>query len=161
MLSRAASIAANMARWVAGPSTRIRASFRSDSGGGGLARAGESAGVDAQATATASSAPATTRITRLAPVPGLAAARGGLDADVVLDRAHAVHLLGGVRRAACLVVAVGEARKLHDAAIGLDIDIGRGLYADVGCNGGLHLRRHRSVVDVLAGRLLLAACLLV
>src|SRR4051794_34094144 len=121
MLSRAASIAANIARWVAGPSTRICASLPSKLGAVAGGVRGGSAGADAHAVATASTTPTTRRFIKATSAPGLAAGRRGLDADVVLDRTNAIHLLRGVGGAARLVVGIRESGELHHSAIGLDV----------------------------------------
>src|SRR5688500_5874074 len=76
--------------------------------------------------------------------------RGRLDADVVLHRAHAIHLLRRGLGAGGLLARIGEAGELHHAAVGLDVDRGRGARADVRGDRALHTRGQRGVVGELA-----------
>src|SRR5262249_13806492 len=145
--SRAAAIASNIARCVRGPSTRRRAWLPPTNGfSGGTGRVAEPAfgGDSAHAGRTASPAARTAQTAkRASTLP--------LDANVVLDRAHALHLLRRRDGASRLVFRVDEAGQLDHPAIGLDVDRGRGPRPGCGGDRALPRGRDRRVVGELAG----------
>src|SRR5438128_703371 len=74
----------------------------------------------------------------------------GLEAQVVLQRLDAAHFFRRADRAVRHVATVDEARELHHALVGLDVDRRGGARADVGGDRGLHLGGERRIFARLA-----------
>src|ERR1043166_4365767 len=133
--SRAAAIASNIARCVRGPSTRRRAWLpptKGFSGGAGCAAEPAFGGDSAHAGRTASPAARTARTAKRASTLSL-------DANVVLDRADALHLLRRRDGASRLVFRVDETGQLDHPALGLNVDRPRGSRPGVGGDRALPL----------------------
>src|SRR5262245_6052878 len=139
MWSRAAAIASNIARCVRGPSTRRRAWLPPTNGFSGSARSAVDPAFGGWSAHPARADSSAAKTAPTAERPGTLP----LEPDVVLHRAHALHLLRRGHGAGRLVLRVDESGELHHAAVGLDVDRRRGPRPGVGCDGALHLRGER------------------
>src|SRR4051812_47341657 len=147
MWSRAAAIASNIARCVRGPSTSSRAwlpPMNRFSGGARCAVEPAFGGASAHPVRAANSA------VKTAPTAKRPKTTLPLEPDIVLDRAHPLHLLRRGNGASRLVFRIDETGELDHPAIGVDVDRGGGPCPRVGRDGALHLRGERGVIGELA-----------